>query len=165
MKTILAVSALSAALHAAVIYDFSGTGQQPPETVAFQLMTPSFVSPGSGFVDFTCAEAISTVNCDPSVPFAINFSVQPVLGQFSAQLGFVAANLTQYAFFFATGAFGSPGTYSSESGSSDNAGTLTVTVTPEPTTASLVVITISLCFCLAIVKRRSQPDANRIGLE
>ena len=130
--------------------------------MAFRLLTPSFVSPASGFVDFTCAEAISAVNCDPSASFAINFSVQPVLGQFSAQLGFAATNLTQYEFFFPTGAFDSPGTYSSESGLSDNPGTLTVTVTPEPTTASLVVMAISLFFCFAIIKRHSQPDIHHV---
>jgi hypothetical protein len=159
-KVMVVLTLFSASVQAEVVYDFVGTGtalppdQDPPsglpaEQVAFQLTVPNFLNPpltspptSAIFVDFTCAQLDSSTNCSSG----INFSNQSVGGAFSAQLGF-DTTYAAYAFFFPTGAFGTPGVYSSEfrPGTFDNAGTLTVTDTPEP--ATMVLVLGGICFC------------------
>jgi hypothetical protein len=142
--TVLAVLVLTAATGYAdsITYTFVGTGTAgtSPEPVAFQLTVPDYVNPAlnGGFEDFTCGQLDASTNCLVGSPLATTFSNQSVLGAFSAQLTFSATNDAEYAFFFLTGAFDTPGTYTSETGLNDNEGTLTVS-TPEPGSAILLV--------------------------
>ena len=157
---VVVISMLAAAsIHANVIYTFVGTGESGPEPVAFQLTVPDFVHPpnSGSFVEFTCAQLDSSTNCDPSG--IETFSYQSVMEGFSAQLTFEATNDTEYGFFFPTGAFGTPGVYSAETGLNFNSGTLTVTQTPEPHTILLILIG----FFVLVCRRRRVTLANPAG--
>jgi hypothetical protein len=138
---------VAAAYADTITYDFVGTGAAfstpsstfSPEPVGFLLTVSNFVNPpmNGGFVLFTCGQLVSSTNCLVGLPDAVTFSNQSVLGGFSAQLTFAATNNVEYAFFFPTGAFGTPGSYNS-GGNNPNVGTLTVYRTPEPTPALLI---------------------------
>jgi hypothetical protein len=156
-KALVVFTLAAASIQASVIYNFVGTGTAipgPAEPVAFQLTVPTFVNPPltnppnpAIFVFFFCAQMDSSTNCNSSIAppalGAIDFSNQGALGAFSAQIGFQAANFASYAFFFPTGAFGTPGVYTTEATVS-NPGTLTVTSIPEPSTMLLTLSGICL---------------------
>jgi hypothetical protein len=144
-----------------VTYQFSGVGAPvsnplvnlPATPVGFVLSVPSFVNPPFvntfppnplSFVSFTCAQMESSTNCRPSGN-AVTFSNQGS-GPFTANLSFAASNNATYIFFFPTGAFGTPGVYTT--GTGVNSGTLTVMATataPEP--SSLVLLLAGLLCC------------------
>jgi hypothetical protein len=138
-KTVIVLTLTAASMQASVIYNFAGIGLPGTdnEPLAFHLTVPNFINPGSGLVSFTCAQADSNTNCDPTVP-ALIFSIASVNTGFTANLQFDATNNTGYVFDFATGAFATPGVYTSQPGRT-NTGMLTVTQTqtPEPTTLLL----------------------------
>ena len=153
----------AASIQAEVIYDFAGTGTAfttfsgtifPAEPVAFQLTVPNFVNPAVGdpAVEFTCAQLDSNTNCFIGIFFSKGTSAFP------AALQFDAADDVAYIFYFPTGAFGVPGTYSSENlGPPSNLGTLTVTQTPEP--ATLLLVLGGACLC----GRRRSPTKRSTG--
>jgi hypothetical protein len=133
-------------MRASVIYTFVGAGlpfaDLSSEPVAFQLVVPSLINtPLNGsLVDFTCAQFVSSTNCDPAAEQS--FSYAGVQGAFSAQIAFEATDDAAYTFFFPTGAFDTSGVYTTDP-SAGNPGTLTVS--PEPATVLLAVS--GLCFC------------------
>jgi len=129
---------------APVTYNFVGTGAafdgHPNEPVAFHLTVPDFVDPTGGeFVFFSCAQVDSSTNCDFSLSAAIGFSDFPS-GGFSALLEFNAVNGVAYFFIFPTGAFGSPGFYTTPGVivNQGGIGELAIAAVPEPTTLLLV---------------------------
>jgi len=136
---------LAAPAGASVIYEFSGTGVPfGPIQVAFRLTVPDFINPAMDgpFVYVSCGQLDSSTNCGPAFPGGVYFSNQSALGPYSAQLQFNASNLAGYAFSFATGAFGAPGTYTANVPAPNfNPGELRVIAertVPEPGAVSLL---------------------------
>jgi hypothetical protein len=154
MRCLVAAFLICASAHAAhadsVVYIFTGTDNSGafPELEAFQLTVPDFIDPptdGSD-MDFTCIQLDSNTNC--SSP-GVMFSHQT--GAFSAQVQFDAP-IVGSVFAFPTGAFTTPGTYSSEVGGT-TIGTLTVQGSPEPASIALTLGAGLLLFLSMRVKR------------
>ena len=156
----------SGSAHAdSIVYNFVGTGAAisnplvtfPEQPVGFQLTAPDFVNPphliggpptSMHFATFTCAQLDTSTNCRPTGTTLV-LSNQGT-GPLTANMDFLAANSVTYVFFFPTGAFGAPGTYST--GLGPNIGTLTVTaLVPEPT--SIVLLLAGVVQSLSIAAR------------
>jgi hypothetical protein len=175
-KRLVILTLIAAPLQASVIYSFAGTGL-PSTPVAFQLTLPDYVNPimDSGFVFKTCSQLDSSTNCQSGLTSpsgAVLFSNQSTSPTVStATLNFAASNLTEYVFFFATGAFGTPGVYrADQTGGIGNSGTLTVnftgdsvtTATPEPSSLVEFAAALALVLLRTLAVRRSDP--SRYGL-
>jgi hypothetical protein len=157
----------TASARASVIYEFSGTGVPfGPIEVGFRLTVPDFIDPPmDGAFEFVqCAEFDSSTNCLPEPWGGAYFTNQSAGGAYSAILNFNASNGAGYAFFFAAGAFGTPGTYTGFLPGPDfNPGTLTVTesrdtsgAVPEPATVSM------LALAAVLIRRRVRCRAETV---
>lgn len=142
---------------ASVIYVFQGVGL-PSEPVAFQLTASSFLNPpldGSS-VDVVCDQLDSSTNCNSTLIASIHFANTTISpAGYESDLRFDASDGTEYDFYFATGAFGAIGAYTTDN-SESNPGTLTVTL-PEPSTMMMVgCAAVLLCF---IARRKKNGSA------
>jgi hypothetical protein len=164
---VLSLSCAASTARASVIYDFSGTGVPfGPIDVAFHLTVPDFIDPAldGPFVFVPCSDLDSSTNC-LSEPWAgVSFTNQSAGGAYSAILNFDASNDAGYSFFFPTGAFITPGTYTGFLPGPDfNPGVLTVTESddtsgsvPEPATVSL------LGLAAVVIRRRVRSRVSAV---
>jgi hypothetical protein len=153
MRCLVAALLITVSAHAdSVVYIFTGTDNSgaSPEPETFELIVPDFiVTPPDGLaVVYACNQLVSSTNCGSP---GIIFSDQTVLGAVSAQLQFDSP-IVGSIYDFPTGAFTTPGTYSSESGAT--IGTLTVQPTPEPGSMALTLSAALLLFFIRVKKLR-----------
>jgi hypothetical protein len=113
------------------------------------------------FVSFTCAQLDSSTNCDvmpapSSSIFFQNGTTGPPIAGFGAVIQFDASNDFGFSFYFADGAFTTPGTYQAATpgGFPFNPGTLIVSSVPEPGTWPLVATGVLCGFWVVQVRRR-----------
>jgi hypothetical protein len=152
LNAVAALTLTAASTQAGVIYTFVGTGL-PSQAVSASLTVSNFINPplDGGFTSFSCSQLNYPGD---GCSIGISFSNKSADGAFSAVLDFYAMNFTgvgggfpiDYSFDFPTGAFATPGVYSSSVTGNFNPGTLTVTQqAPEPATILLVMS--GLCVC------------------
>jgi hypothetical protein len=138
MRCLVAALLITVSAHAdSVVYIFTGTDNSgaSPEPETFELIVPDFiVTPPDGLaVVYACNQLVSSTNCgSPGIIFS-----DPIVGSI---------------YDFPTGAFTTPGTYSSESGAT--IGTLTVQPTPEPGSMALTLSAALLLFFIRVKKLR-----------
>jgi hypothetical protein len=138
MKHVVVLMAFAAvSLQGSIIYTFVGTGL-PSTPVTFQLTLPTFVDPqlNTGFSFYACSQMVTTANCQTSLsaPFgAVTFSNQSNSPSgFSATITFSTVDNGEFVFFFPTGSFSTPGSYTADQRALVG-NPATLSVSPEPT--------------------------------
>jgi len=142
----LAVGFLTTTASADTVYTF--TGSDSNGALSFVLSTPTFLNQLPG-TTFSASQFTSCTNCSTGWIAAIFTPVSSTLLLFDSKGG-------SGLFLFGSGAFSSPGTYTSWLGN----GTLAVSV-PEPATQIMGFLTLAIILGVIAFRRKSQLQLGR----